>query len=119
MHLPIYIGGYDKAFLLVALYNRAHPRVFGRPLTADAWDYIFAPMSYERATDIVQNTPHVGTVKTRVLNVDLRSNWLFIDDYEEYNGSGAALLAIDDLEWALETHAINKAKEHDANRRDV
>jgi hypothetical protein len=98
------IRGLDRAAVLAALYNAAHPQGMG------FLQYDPEPMTIEQARELLSNGgqwKHFDYLYGRVLKVDLSEgdDQLNVGLYDRYNGAGAAQLVIDELRRNDDTNA--------------
>ena len=78
------ISNKDKAEVLAALYNRAHPRGVG------ILDYNPSQMSIEEARNLLKENSYFDLINGRVMRVNLSSNVLITYAYNRENGDGSA-----------------------------
>lgn len=85
------ISGYDKADVLIVLYE--HARVQGRGFLQATTE----PMSKEEANDLLEEQTDFDYLHGRVMKVDLSGNSFDPRLYDRDNGDGTAQRAIDSL----------------------
>lgn len=86
----INIKGLDKAKILKALYDRAHPLGLG------FLHFVPGDMEIKEAEELVKKYTYFDYLKGRVMKVDLSKDELRTDLFDRDNGNGAAYNALKD-----------------------